>query len=60
MVNIENNRYNNRVPGAAGGQKKQKVPAINVDTLRAGEKETRNVNVVRIVLRSHADFKLVY
>ena len=43
-----NNYHYDRVLGAAGGgRSKNNVPAISVDTQSgAGEKETRNINVV--------------
>ena len=38
MVNKRNNNYNNnRVPGAAGGPKRE-VPAISADTLMGGRR----------------------
>ena len=44
MVNNKNNYFNsNLVPG---GGEKQTVPALSVDTLRAGRTETLNTNVV--------------
>ena len=45
--NNDNNNNNKHVPGPGG--EKNSVPAISLDTRRAGEKNTLNINVVGMV-----------